>query len=110
MTIAHMARWAKNGIEIKIHRTPGHANVNGNEIDDRLAKEAVKEAEQTQSDSHNNINKQDVKKAARDHITEQWQNKGRFYHIFHHQVKTKNLHDFPSKKIWTVIYNLICQT
>jgi hypothetical protein len=40
----------------------GHANVNGNEIADRLAKEAVKEAEQNQSDSHNNINKQDVKK------------------------------------------------
>ena len=55
-----LARWAKNGIEIKIHWTPGHANVNGNEIADRLAKEAVKEAEQNQSD--NNINKQDVKK------------------------------------------------
>ena len=47
------ARWAKNGIEIKIHWTPGHANVNGNEIADRLAKEAAKEAEQNQSDSHN---------------------------------------------------------
>jgi hypothetical protein len=53
-----------------------------------------------------------VKKAARDHITEKWQNRwnfsnrGRFYHNFHHQVKTKNLHDFPNKKISTVIYNL----
>ena len=35
---------------------------------------------------------------------EKWQNRwnfsnrGRFYHNFHHQVKTKNLHDFPNKK------------
>jgi hypothetical protein len=27
-----MKRIQKNGIEIKIHWTPGHANVNGNEI------------------------------------------------------------------------------
>ena len=51
-------------------------NVNGNEIADRLAKEATKEAEQNQSDSHNTITKQDVKKAARDHITEKWQTDG----------------------------------
>ena len=57
-----MKRIQKNGIEIKIHWTPGHANVNGNEIADRLAKEAAKEAEQNQSDSHNTITKQDVKK------------------------------------------------
>jgi tRNA1(Val) A37 N6-methylase TrmN6 len=38
-------------------------NVNGNEIADRLAKEAAKEAEQNQLDSHNTITKQDVKKA-----------------------------------------------
>jgi hypothetical protein len=50
-----------------MHWTPGHANVNGNKIADRLAKEAAKEAEQKQSDSHNTITKQDVKKAARDH-------------------------------------------
>ena len=55
---------------MKMHWTPGHANVNGNEIADRLAKEAAKEAEQNQSDTHNTITKQDVKKAARDHITE----------------------------------------
>jgi hypothetical protein len=57
---------------------------------------AAKEAEQNQLDSHNTITKQDVKKAARDHITEKWQNRwnfsnrGRFYHNFHPQVKTKN--------------------
>ena len=38
--------YEKNGIEIKIHWKPGHTNVNGNEIADRLAKEAAKEAEQ----------------------------------------------------------------
>jgi hypothetical protein len=108
-----MKRIQKNGIEIKIHWTPGHANVNGNEIADRLAKEAAKEAEQNQSDTHNTRTKQDVKKAARDHIMEKWQNRwnfninrGRFYHNFHHQVKTKTIHDFPNKKNSTVIYNL----
>jgi hypothetical protein len=103
-----MKRIQKNGIEIKIHWTPGHANVNGNEIADRLSKEAAKEAEQNQSDTHNTITKQDVKKATRDHITEKWQNRwnfsnrGIFYHNFHPQVKTKNLHDFPNKKISTI--------
>jgi hypothetical protein len=74
---------------------------------------SAKEAKQHQSDTHNTITKEDVKKAARDHIMEKWQNRwnfninrGRFYHNFHHQVKTKNLHDFPNKKISTVIYNL----
>ena len=43
-----MKRIQKNEIEIKIHWTPGHAKVNGNEIADRLAKEAAKEAEQNQ--------------------------------------------------------------
>jgi hypothetical protein len=52
-----MKRRQKNGIEIKIHWTPGHANVNGNEIADRLAKEAAKEAQQNQLDSHNTITK-----------------------------------------------------
>ena len=53
-----------------------------------------------------------MKKAARDHIMDKWQNRwnfsnrGRFYHNFHHQVKTNNLHDFPKKIISTVIYNL----
>jgi hypothetical protein len=61
-----------------MHWTPGHANVNGNKIADRLAKEAAKEAEQKQSDSHNTITKQDVKKATRDHITEKWQNRWNF--------------------------------
>jgi hypothetical protein len=53
-----------------------------------------------------------VKKATRDHITEKWQTdgfsvilRGRFYHNLH-QVKTKNLPDFPNKTISTVIYNL----
>ena len=46
-----MKRIQKIGIEIKIHWTPGHANVNGNEIADRLAKEAAKEAGQNQSET-----------------------------------------------------------
>ena len=46
-----MKRIQKNGIEIKIHMTPGHANANGHEIADRLAKEAAKEAEQNQSET-----------------------------------------------------------
>jgi histone H3/H4 len=43
-----------------------------------MKKEAAKEAKQNQSDSHNTITKQDVKKAARDHITEKWQSRWNF--------------------------------
>ena len=73
-----MKRIQKNAIEIKIHWISGHENVNGNEIANRLAKEAAKEAEQNQSDIHNTITKQDVKKAARDHIMGKWQNRWNF--------------------------------
>jgi ribonuclease HI len=46
-----LKRIQKNGIEIKIHMSPGHANADGHEIADRLAKEAAKEAEQNHSET-----------------------------------------------------------
>ena len=36
-----------DGTEVKIQWSPGHANIRGNEMADRLAKEAAKEAEVT---------------------------------------------------------------
>jgi hypothetical protein len=41
-----------------------------------------------------------------DHLKKNYSNRGRFYHNYQPQVKTKNLHDIPNKKISTVIYNL----
>jgi len=32
----------RDGIDIKIHWSPGHGDINGNEIADRLAKDAAK--------------------------------------------------------------------
>ena len=54
----------RDGIDIKIHWTPDHVDMNGNETTNRLAKEA----EQLLSDAHLTITKQDVQKATMDHI------------------------------------------
>ena len=43
----------RDGIDIKIHWTPGHVDINGNETTDRLAKEA----KQLLSDAHLTITK-----------------------------------------------------
>ena len=40
-----MKTFQEKGVTIKIERTPGHANILGNEIADKLAKGAAQEAE-----------------------------------------------------------------
>ena len=40
----------RDGTEVKIQWSPGHANIRGNEMADRLAKEAAKEAEEMTDD------------------------------------------------------------
>ena len=102
----------KDGITVNFQWTPGHANVNGNEIADKLAKEAAKEAEEQTGDAHITITKQDIKKAARDHVNTKWQNRwnmserGRFYYNYHQEVNTKPIQDFPNKKMSSIVNNL----
>ena len=65
MIMNKMKMLQNEGIEINIHWTPGHADINDNEIADCLAKEAAKEADQLPTtDAHITITKQDIKKAA----------------------------------------------
>ena len=66
--------------------TPGHADIQGNEFADRLAKEAAKEAQDLDQNT-SVLTNQDIKKAARDSIMDKWQDKwnisktGREYYI-----------------------------
>jgi len=113
MIMNKMKMLQNEGIEINIHWTPGHADINGNEIADCLAKEAAKEADQLPTtDAHITITKQDIKKAAKDHVMMKWQkrwelsDRGRFYYNYHQNVKQKCNHDFPDKSSATIINNL----
>jgi len=99
------------GITTNIIWTPGHAEVNGNEIADNLAKEAAKEAETIVIDNQT-ITKQDVKKAARESVTKKWQtrwensNSGRHYFRFHKTVKDKVKKDLPNKQMYNIMNSL----
>ena len=63
----------RNGINVKIHWSAGHANIGGNETADRLAKEAAKEAEVMKDDA--GIVKQSdvIKSAAGSLLKIKWQ-------------------------------------
>ncbi|XP_053393713.1 uncharacterized protein LOC128555451 [Mercenaria mercenaria] len=62
------------GIKTDISWTPGHANILGNEIADRLAKEAASEAEKM-GESNIPTTLQDIKKAAKKSCEMKWQNR-----------------------------------
>ena len=62
----------RDGTEVKIQWSPGHANIRGNEMADRLAKEATKEAEEM-TDDIGIASQSDVKSAARESVTIKWQ-------------------------------------
>ena len=77
---------------MKIQWSPGHANIQGNEIADRLAKEAAKEVEEMTDDA--GIATQfDVRSAARESVEIKWQRrwevseKGRHLYMYRPTVK-----------------------
>ena len=82
----------KDGINVKIEWNPGHANISGNEIAERLAKEAAKQAEEMTDDAVI-ANQSDVKSAARDSVRIKWQRrwklseKGRHLFMYRPTVK-----------------------
>ncbi|CAG2233183.1 unnamed protein product [Mytilus edulis] len=79
------------GIIVSIEWTPGHADIQGNELADQLAKKAAQEAEKIQSIPI--FTKQDIQKGAKDSVMLKWQNrwdtsdKGRRYYAFQQNVK-----------------------
>ena len=62
----------ENDVYVKIPWSPGHANIQGNEIADRLAKEAAKEAEEMTDDA-GIASQSDVRSAARESAEIKWQ-------------------------------------
>jgi hypothetical protein len=103
----------EQGVVVSFNWTPGHASITGNDTADRLAKEAAKEAE-TLELSTQVFTKKDIRKAARDVVTNKWQvrwdssNSVRHYYRFHKVVKDKDKvkKDLPNKRLYTVINSL----
>ena len=77
---------------MNILRTPGHAEIKGNEIAETLAKEASKETEVTQY-ADNIYTKLDIKRAAGNNVLKKWQHRwgngesGKHYYRFHNNIK-----------------------
>ena len=82
----------ESGAHVKIQWSPGHANIQGNEIADRLAKEAAKEAEEM-TDYAGIATQSDDRSAARESVEIKWQmrwevsEKGRNLFIYRPTVK-----------------------
>ena len=97
--------------EVSIHWTPGHANIAGNEIADRLAKDAAHQASEMPMDS-SIVTNQDIKSAARKSIIFKWQQRwdisetGRFLYTFKPLVDGKLYLDLPSKDLFPIILHL----
>ena len=95
---AKMETLQQSGMRIELEWTPGHAEVQGNEIADRLAKEAAKEAQEQDTAVHTMVTKQDIITASRNSISEKWQHqwensdRGRSYFKYHPKNATKIFH------------------
>jgi hypothetical protein len=92
---AKMETLHQSGMRMELEWTPGHAEVQGNEIADRLAKEAAKEAQEQDTTVHTMVTKQDIKTASRNSISEKWQHewensdRGRSYFKYHPNISEK---------------------
>ncbi|CAG2219219.1 RNASEH1 [Mytilus edulis] len=95
---------------VAIKLTPGHADIQGNELADQLAKKAAQEAEKIQSIPI--FTKQDIQKGAKDSVMLKWQNrwdtseKGRRYYAFQQNVKNTIPKDKPSTEIYRITTSL----
>ena len=63
----------QSGMRIELEWTLGHTEVQGNEIADRLTKEAAKEAQEQDTAVHTMLTKQDIITASKNSISEKWQ-------------------------------------
>ena len=85
----------QKGLEINIAWTPGHADIAGNEIADKLAKEAAKEAESIDENEDRMVTAQDIKTAVKKSCLKKWQrrwdlsNSGRELYTYRKHVGVK---------------------
>lgn len=100
-----------NGIDTELIWTPGHANIEGNDIADKLANEAAEEAASLPEDSAL-VTQQDVIHAARKFVTHKWQkrwdnsNTGRTLFDYKPDVNSKTFLDEPSPHAYKSIMQL----
>jgi capsule polysaccharide modification protein KpsS len=105
---------APQGPGLLIHDPSVKANIEfcGNEIADRLAKEAAKEAQEQDTAVHTMLTKQDIITASKNSISEKWQHqwensdRGRSYFKYHPNISEKCRKDFPSKPVFAIITSL----
>ena len=90
---------------------PGHATIAGNEIADRLAKDAAHQALKMPVDT-SIVTIQDIKNSSKKSIVSKWQQRwdisesGRFLHTFKPLVDSKLYLDLPSKDLFPTILQL----
>ena len=117
--VAEVQQTIKNledkGIKIEINWTPGHAEIEGNEITDRLAKQGADEAEEMPEVTEA-ITILDVKAAIRESGFEKWQQKweasstGRHLFEFRESVRARSMKstDIKLQKIITQLRTGYC--
>ena len=98
-------------LDVSLHWTPGHATIAGNEIADRLAKDAAHQALEMPVDT-SIVTIQDIKNSSKKSIVSKWQQRweisesGRFLHNFKPLVDSKPYLDLPSKDLFPTILQL----
>ena len=99
------------GVKVEISWTPGHSDIKGNELADRLAKEAAEEAKEMK-DLPPVITMGDIKTAARESGKKKWQDMweksetGRHLFNYRPQVDYKIKHKFDKRKGESVVAQL----
>ena len=100
-----------DGWTVSMFWTLGHVDVQGNEVADRLAKDAAKEAQELDQNT-SVLTNQDIKKAARDSIMEKWQDKwsisitGRKYFQYRPKILPIPRFDFPDHQGFILLLQL----
>ena len=100
-----------DGWTVSMFWTPGHADVQGNEVADRLAKDAAKEAQELWQNT-SVLTNQGIKKAARDIIMDKWQDKwsisntGRTYFQYRPKILPIPRFDFPDHQGFILLLQL----
>ena len=106
-----MTTLKSRGWKIEIVWTPGHSEVEGNEVADRLAKETAVEAKDLEEET-SVVTVQDIKRHARASIQRKWQQRwdigefGRDFYLCKPFLDSSPRLDFPNTRIFKQILQL----